>query len=151
MKFTIEIDTSTATNEELSCLVALLNARSQQSTDADGEDAEGALLELSEYQINEAVKDMLDTAIAGGIGDTITVPPLYEATTKKHWADLHPTTRKAIGRRFRQVADADSGSKKDDAFGFGGGTWVEFKERNPQNMAIYVLSHAKSDGGYSGI
>lgn len=144
MRITIELDTTTATDSELARLIAFLKAGSQQPAGEAGEDSEDSLLTLTEQQIFDRVSQMLATAIAGQGGVIIKVPDLYEVTTQERWNDLDPTTRKAIGRRFRQVANADAERKKagggKDPFG-DDEVWVEFKERNPQNMAIYALNH----------
>lgn len=140
MKITIEIDTSTSTDAELARLIAFLKTSRQQTDDGEDEHEGTGRRVLREPTINEYVNQMLEKAISGDGGVTIKVPDLYQKTTGKRWEELHASTRQAIGRRFRQVADDDMEMKKTDTTGFAGDVWVEFKERNQQNMAIYTLN-----------
>lgn len=132
MKISIEFDTADATDAELECLIALLKGgeKTPSSLEPVAEDDLGK--ELTEEEIEDVAVRMNAQAITYFEGKpAFKVVELYKVTTGERWTDLHPKTRKAIGKCFRQIANSylDSALEEDPV--------VVFYKRNIQNMALY--------------
>jgi len=131
MKITIEFDTADASEDEMERLVAFLRGESASQPLEPVVDGDLGI-ELTEDEIEDVAVRMNAQAVTYYAGKpAFKVMELYKVTTNDRWVDLHPKTRKAIGKCFRQVADNYRSSVLEED------NVVVFFKRNIQNMALY--------------
>lgn len=130
----IEIDTQTITLLESELLINFLKQLKEKAPDDDEATIDDtAIQELTEEEVLDIVHKMHNHALGLKFNQSFKAVELYRAATGGKWIDLPPSSRKAIGRQFKKVANEHWDSQND------GGTAIVFKERNIQNTAIYQV------------
>jgi len=93
---------------------------------------------LDPAQVDELVGKLIEQALETPKGKPFLLSAVYKLVKKKpasDWANLHPTTRKLVGKRFRQaIAEHEEESWDEDLI-------IEFVEKTAQNSALYRISH----------
>ena len=138
MKLNIDIDTNDLSNAEFENLIALLKA-SRPLADVEVEEADTAGVELEDEEIDNLLENMRDFALGGEINRIFKTPELYRLATDQNWGDLHPNSRKAIGRRFKKIVDAHFDEAEL------GEAVIQYHGRNLQNTALYRLIEKTED------
>ncbi|PHV07954.1 hypothetical protein CSQ96_08725 [Janthinobacterium sp. BJB412] len=130
----IEIDTQTITLVESELLINLLKQLKEKTPDDDEVTIDDAASqELTEEEVLNIVHKMHKYALNLKFDQSFKAIELYRTAIGGKWIALPPSTRKAIGRQFKKVANEHWDSQND------GATVIEFKERNIQNTAIYQV------------
>lgn len=91
----------------------------------------------SEREIDVLAHALLSYASKLNEGMQFLVTDLYEKVHPKTWANIAATSRQALGRRFRAVAEVAAANAEVAT----GGRFpiIRFHGKTPQNQAIYVL------------
>jgi hypothetical protein len=127
----IEIDTEKATLRELDATINFLSAlKDDLLSDEDVVSDASKLTELSDDSVLDVVVSMHKCALTLKDAEFKTTE-LYRKAIQGKWIDLSPNTRKAIGRRFKKLADEHWEAATD------GDLVVEFTRRNIQKSSIY--------------
>jgi hypothetical protein len=130
----IEIDTQTITLAESQFLIKLLSQLKEKTSDDEEVTIDDAAVqELTEDEVLDIVHKMHKYALGLKLEQSFKAIELYRTATGGKWVALPPSTRKAIGRQFKKVANEHWDSQDD------GAVVIEFKERNIQNTAIYQV------------
>ncbi|KMM80539.1 MULTISPECIES: hypothetical protein [Pseudomonas] len=92
---------------------------------------------LDADEVDSLVERLIARALTTAEDKPFLLAAIYKVLSKKpaaEWASLHPTTRKLIGRRFRQAIREYYNDAKT------GDLTVEFIEKTAQNSALYRVS-----------
>jgi hypothetical protein len=92
---------------------------------------------LDAAQVDDLVTKIIEQALAMPQEKPFLITAVYKSVKKKpapEWANLHPTTRKLIGKRFRQAIH----EHEDDAWD--SDPIIEFVEKTAQNSALYRVT-----------
>lgn len=95
------------------------------------------MVSLDAGDVDVLVAKLIDQSLETAQDKPFLLSAIYRTLGKKpasEWANLHPTTRKLIGKRFRQaVAEYDDEAQR-------GHLIVEFLEKTAQNSALYRVT-----------
>lgn len=99
------------------------------------------LVSLDAAQVDDLVEKLIQHALDTTQDKPFLLTAIYKMLKKKptaEWAYLHPTTRKLVGKRFRQAIQehADQTQFADDLI-------IEFVEKTAQNSALYRVTKAR--------
>jgi hypothetical protein len=92
---------------------------------------------LDAAQVDDLVSRLIEQALDTPQDKPFLLTAVYKMVKKKpasEWANLHPTTRKLIGKRFRQAINEHAENAWDND------PIIEFVEKTAQNSALYRVS-----------
>ena len=95
------------------------------------------MVSLDASDVDALVAKLIDQSLETAQDKPFLLAAVFRTLGKKpasEWANLHPTTRKLIGKRFRQaVAEYDDEAQR-------GQLIVEFMDKTAQNSALYRVT-----------
>lgn len=92
---------------------------------------------LDAAQVDDLVTKLIEQALEMPQEKPFLLTAVYKLVKKKpasEWANLHPTTRKLVGKRFRQAIHEHEGDAWD------ADPIIEFVEKTAQNSALYRVT-----------
>lgn len=96
---------------------------------------------LDSDQVDELVEGLLSEALQTAKNKPFLLAAIYKKLDDKpahDWPSLHPTSRKMIGRRFRQAIREHEDRMDDDD-----DLVIEFVEKTAQNSALYRVTEKR--------